>query len=237
MGNPKLAILPSAQALTEKAWQALLKYVNDGGNLLITGPVDRDEHWQRVKRAAELIPSATVWPLTFHNAVLTLNGAVESKIPLSFDLQAQSWLETLNSSSVFQEVKHGKGMLFWAAYPVELAQGDTAAESLYSYVSSRVGLQPQFELLAPIAPGVMVYPLSLEDSVLYIIVSDNAVNGEIDLRDGSTGVRVTLRLGEEHAALILIGRKEKAIIYGSVETEIPIPKGKKLRDLVKVQLP
>ena len=95
LGNPKLAILPSAQALTETAWQALLKYVDGGGNLLITGPVDRDEHWQRVNRAAELIPSATVWPLTFHNAVLTLNGAVESKIPLSFDLQVQSWLETL----------------------------------------------------------------------------------------------------------------------------------------------
>src|SRR5207245_1998736 len=56
MGSPKLAILPSAQSLTEKAWQALLKYVEGGGNLLITGPVDRDEHWQRTNRAAELIP-------------------------------------------------------------------------------------------------------------------------------------------------------------------------------------
>ena len=43
MGSPKLAILPSAQALTERAWQQLLKFVDEGGNLLITGPVDRDE--------------------------------------------------------------------------------------------------------------------------------------------------------------------------------------------------
>ena len=74
MGSPKLAILPSAQALTEKAWQALLKYVNEGGNLLITGPVDRDEHWQRVNRAAELIPGAQAVPLTYHNASILVSG-------------------------------------------------------------------------------------------------------------------------------------------------------------------
>ena len=53
-GPPKLAILPSPQALTETAWQALLEYVDDGGNLLITGSVDRDEHWRIVGRAANL---------------------------------------------------------------------------------------------------------------------------------------------------------------------------------------
>jgi hypothetical protein len=212
MGSPKLAILPSAQAMTEKTWQALLKYVDGGGNLLITGPVDRDEHWQRVNRTAELIPSATVLPLTFHNAVLTLNGTVESTIPLSFDLPAQSWLETLNSSGVYQEVKHGKGTLFWAAYPVELAQGDTAAESLYSFVAGRVGLLPEFGPAAAIAPGVMVYPSSLEDSILYVMVSDNAEDQKIDLRDKETGVHVNLNLPAERAALVLIGKKEKAVI-------------------------
>src|SRR6202030_48689 len=39
LGAPKLAILPSAQALTEKAWQILLRYAGQGGNLLITGAV------------------------------------------------------------------------------------------------------------------------------------------------------------------------------------------------------
>src|SRR4029077_19769123 len=51
LGSPKLAILPSPQALSETAWRALLNYVDAGGNLLVTGPVDRDEHWQIVHRA------------------------------------------------------------------------------------------------------------------------------------------------------------------------------------------
>ena len=58
----------------------------------------------------------------------------------------------------------------------------------------------------------MVYPVSLEDSILYIIVSDNAEDSKIDLRDKSTGVRLTLSLPAERAALMLIGRKEKAVI-------------------------
>jgi hypothetical protein len=39
---------------------------------------------------------------------------------------------------------------------------------------------------------------------------------KLDLRDKSTGVRITLTLPGEHAALVLIGRKEKAMI-GSYE--------------------
>ena len=216
MGSPKLAILPSAQALTEKAWRALLKYVDGGGNLLITGPVDRDEHWQRVNRAGELIPGAEAQPLTFHNALQSLSEITQFMIPLSFDLQAQSWLETVNLGAAYREVNHGKGKLFWTAYPVELAQGDNGAESLYSYVAGRVGLLPQFGPPAAMAPGVMVYPLSLEDSILYVIVSDNAEDQKIDLRDRETGVHVALNLPAERAALVLIGKKEKAVI-GSYE--------------------
>jgi len=224
LGTPKLAILPSAQSLTEKAWQALLKYVEGGGNLLITGPVDRDEHWQRINRAAELHPGAHAVPLTYHTAsVLPQDASPLPAIqrlyaaPLSFDLQAQSWLESMRlGNGSFTELNHGKGRIFWAAEPVELAENSDAGGNLYSYVAARLGLQPAFDLLTPLSPGVMVYPVSLEDSVLYIIVSENAEDAKLDLRDKITGTRVTLNLPAEHAALALIGKKEKAVIakYG-----------------------
>ena len=81
-----------------------------------------------------------------------------------------------------------------------------------AYVAARLGIQPQFELLAPLSAGVMVFPMALEDSVLYIIVSDNADDAKVDFRDKSTGVQVMLSLPAEHAALTLIGRKQKAVI-------------------------
>ncbi|MBV9183383.1 MAG: hypothetical protein JO356_18940, partial [Acidobacteria bacterium] len=102
LGDPKLAILPSAQSLTEHTWQALLKYVQGGGRLLITGPIDRDEHWQRVNRAATIVPGAHAIPLTYHNASVAPQDASSMpaltgprELSLSFDLEAQSWLESL----------------------------------------------------------------------------------------------------------------------------------------------
>ena len=236
MGSPKLAILPSAQSLTEKAWQALMKYVEGGGNLLIAGPVDRDEHWQRVNRAAALLPGAQVVPLTYHNASILVPDAMPNQAlralngtSLAFDLQAQGWLESLQfQGGNFTEINHGNGRIFWAAQPVELAQNSDAAGNLYAYVAARLGIQPQFELLAPFSAGVMVYPMALEDSVLYIIVSDNAEDAKIDLRDKSSGVRINISLQTEHAALVLIGRKEKTIIDSTVPVEISLPKGKKM---------
>jgi hypothetical protein len=224
MGSPKLAILPSAQALGEDAWQQLLKYVDGGGNLLITGPVDRDEHWQKVDRAGKLLPQAHTVPLTYHNATVLPQDASPTPAlqrlfssPLSFDLQAQGSLEALRfRDGRFVEINHGKGRIFWAAEPVELAQGDRATADVYSYVAGRIGIQPQFELATPLSPGVMAYPITLEDSVLYVFVSDSAQDSNIDLRDKATGVRITLNLHAEHAALALVGKKEKAVIakYG-----------------------
>ncbi|HET7748995.1 MAG TPA: hypothetical protein VFK81_06410, partial [Terriglobales bacterium] len=163
LGSPRLAILPSPQALTDAAWQTLLKYVSSGGNLLITGSVGRDEHWQQVRRAAGLKPGAQIEPLTFHSAEMQTDGQT---VPLAFDLQKQSWLEVLRfpDGATLEQMAHGHGRIFWAAYPVELAEGPQAADALYSYVLSQVGMQAPFELRQP-TPGLLIYPVVLEDSV------------------------------------------------------------------------
>ncbi len=219
LGKPKLAILPSAQALTEKAWRALLQYANDGGNLLITGPVDYNEHWQHTGRAAQLKLEARSEPLTYHNARLQLNERV---LTLSFDTQKQTWLDALHFSdgSTLKEIPYGAGRIFWAAYPVELAEGTQPAADLYAYVAGRVGVAPLFELLpdvqSSLSPGVLIYPIVLDDSVLYVMISDAAQDSKIDLRDKLTGARLSLMLSSQHAAIAVIGKHEKNIVakYG-----------------------
>jgi hypothetical protein len=215
LGSPKLAVLPSPQALTEAAWQALLKYANNGGNLLITGPVERDEHWRRVARAADLKLAAEVNPLMFHNAAITVNGRA---IPLSFDQEKQNLVETLpfGDGSTFKEISYGKGRIFWAADPVEFAEGSDAAAALYSYVAGRVGIAPMFDLQSTLSPGVLIFPIVLEDSVLYIMASESADDAKINLRDKLTGARLSLQLPGQHAALAMIGKRNKAVLakYG-----------------------
>jgi hypothetical protein len=215
LGTPKLAILPSPQALAQTTWKALLAYVSGGGNLLVTGPLDRDEHWQLVPRAASTNLDAHAEPLTYRNAVIKLS---DRTISLSFDQQKQNLLDSLRFSdgSTLKEAVYGKGRIFWFAYPVELAEGVQAAADLYTYVAGRVGLAPMFDLQGQLSPGVLIYPTVLDDSVLYVMISDGAEDSKIDLRDKTTGVRLTLQIPSQHAAIAVIGKKEKTVVarYG-----------------------
>jgi hypothetical protein len=215
LGSPKLAILPSPQALGEPAWKALLQYVDTGGNLLITGPVDRDQHWQIIHRALDLGIRASVEPLTYHNASLRLG---DHAVSLDYGQQQQNWLDSLRfaDGATLKEILHGKGRIFWTAYPVELAENLQATEVLYAYVTTRLNLAPSFTLQLPLSPGVLVFPTVLADSVLYVFVSDSANDAAISLRDQMTGVPLTFSLPAEHAAIAVIGKKEKKVVakYG-----------------------
>ena len=215
LGAPKLAILPSPQTLTDKAWHALLQYANGGGNLLITGPVEHDEHWHSASRLADLKLDGTVEPLVVHNATLRIG---ERAVELSFDQGKQTWLEGLRFSdgSTWKETSYGKGRIFWAAYPVELAEGSEATASLYTYVAAKSGVAPLYDLTATLSPGVLVYPIVLEDSVLYVLESDSAEDARVDLRDKLTGTRVTLKLAAQRGALVVVGKQTKSVVakYG-----------------------
>jgi hypothetical protein len=215
LGLPKLAILPSPQALGEPAWQAMLKYVDAGGNLLITGPVDRDEHWQVVRRAQELGIKASVEPLTYHNATILLG---ESSLSLDFGQVQQNRLDSLHfaDGSTLKEIPHGKGRIFWTSYPVELAEDPQSAAALYAHVAGRLNLAPIFTPQSPLPPGVLVFPTVLADSVMYVFVSDAATDSAISLLDQITGAPITFSLPAQHAAIAVIGKKEKKIVakYG-----------------------
>ena len=215
LGSPKLAILPSPQALSEPAWARLLKYVDNGGSLLITGPVDRDEHWQVVPRAREAGLSAHVEPLTYHQASIVL---ADQRLELAFGQDQQNWLESLHfdDGTSLKEIPHGKGRIFWVSYPVELAESLQAPAELYGYIAGRVQLAPMFTTQSPLPPGVLVYPKVLADSVLYVFVSDSANVANVNVRDQGTGVPLVFSLPSEHAAIAVIGRKEKKVVakYG-----------------------
>ncbi len=215
LGTPKLAILPSPQTLGDAAWRALIRYVEGGGNLLVTGPVERDEHWQVVHRVAELGLAGQAEPLVYHNAALQMP---ERLIPLVFGQQQQSWLDSLRfqDGSTFKDVPHGKGHIFWTAYPIELSEDLQSTADCYAYIAARLNIAPMFSSQAQLPPGVLVYPTSLADSMLYVLVSDSADDTAVNLHDQTTGVQITLTLPAEHAAIALISRKEKRIVakYG-----------------------
>jgi hypothetical protein len=215
LGEPRLAILPSPQALGEPAWRALLAYVAAGGSLLITGPVERDEHWHLGARIAPLVRGAAARPLTFRSADLRLGGAT---VPVAFDQAKQSALEWLRfeDGASLREIPHGTGRIFWSALPVELAESGEAAARLYAHVLARLALAAPFQPRSALPAGILVYPTTFADAVLYVMVSERPDDADLDLVDRLTGARLAFRLRAERAALALIRKTDGALLarYG-----------------------
>jgi hypothetical protein len=237
LGSPKLVILPSAQALRESTWHALLAYVRNGGSLLVTGPVSRDEHWHLVDRYTLLGLPATTEPLTSHSVSMTgrLSNPEEANdqhikddlkffrtlIHLNFAQQVQQLLEFLQfgDGHTFHELTLGTGRLFFASYPVELSEGSAATASLYRDLLESLSIQPPFTAGQPIQEGILAYPIELQSSVLYVFESEfgpENVLVPIHLSDGVTGASLEIRLRAQHAALALIDKHSKQVVakYG-----------------------
>jgi len=213
LGSPKLVILPSAQALRESTWQALLTYVKNGGNLLVTGPVSRDEHWHLVDRLTPLSIKGATAPLTFQTwEIAVTSKSWRTSIPVSFDQQKQQLLEFLKFDDGNDEanLSLGKGHLWWCAYPVELSENLQAAAFLYGGVLQLTN--PRYE----VRPGTLIYPTELQDAILYIFESEFSKDQDINFHDDVTGAEVKFHLPAQHAALALINKHSKQIVakYG-----------------------
>jgi hypothetical protein len=214
LGLPRLAILPSPHALSDAAWQALVKYVESGGHLLITGSVERDPHWQITKRLAAFGLEASPEPLLYRQGEIRIG---EKHISASFDSQKQQFLEALRfaDGERFREVSVGQGKIFLASYPVELAEDLSATAALYAWVLSRAGLEPPFSGQFP-SPGVLIRPVHFADSVLYLIVSESANDEEIAVKDKATGAELRFRLPAQRARLVLLRKRDGQVLarYG-----------------------
>jgi hypothetical protein len=202
-GQPKLVILPAAQALSDEAWTALLAYVSDGGTLLVTGSVERDAHWRVTQRLAALGSAAAPQAILLRAATQQIG---EKTLALSFTYDKQQAAESLRFSDgeSFHTFTHGKGRIFIASEPIELAEGLQPAAQLYSWVLEQIGVRSPFSGQAP--PGILVRPVVLADSVLYLIVSESANEEEISVRDRLTGANIHAKLAPGRAQLVLVSR-------------------------------
>ncbi|MDE3135235.1 MAG: hypothetical protein KGL59_01560 [Acidobacteriota bacterium] len=214
LGHPQLAILPSPMALGDAAWKGLLEYVKAGGNLLITGSVERDEEWHVTNRMAALGLDARPVPLLFHQAQITLGSRT---IPISFGAQSQAVLDVLRTEDgkPFHEIRLGKGRLFILDYPVELAEGSAAAVGVYQWVLEQIGVRPRFTGQFP-STGVLIRPEIFSRAVLYLFDSESDSAQPIDIRDNATGAEIKFVLPAQASRLILLSKPDGKVIarYG-----------------------
>jgi hypothetical protein len=218
LGKPKLVILPSAQVLTETAWQALMKYVEDGGCLLVTGPVEYDEHWQKVDRLTALGLKARIEPLDARESSIVLPGGrgVMVSYPSAVQTAPMEILRFADGKSV-ETVRHGNGTVIWAAEPVELGEGYEGAAVLYRYAMGIGGIPAAFREMEPLSAGVLAFPTVLKDAVLYSFSNESLGEQGVDIVDAVSKGRMHFTLGPQRGALVLLNRKDGKVLaeYGT----------------------
>ena len=97
-----------------------------------------------------------------------------------------------------------------------MAEGTDAAAALYAYVGGRAGVAPLYDTQGPASPGVLIFPMVLQDAVLYIMASESAEDTQIELRDKTTGASLGLKLAAQRAAMAVVSKKSRGLIarYG-----------------------
>ncbi len=224
---PKLVILPAAQAFSEEAWQALVKYVANGGTLLVTGSMERDAHWRVTQRLAALGAAATPQAILLRAATQQIgdktaprnaSSQIAPQVALQFAFDKQQSAEDLRfgDGSTFHAITYGSGHIYVASEPVELADGFDAVAELYSWALNQAGIHPRFDGKVP--EGVLVRPVEFPDSVLYLLVSESAADARIQVRDKSLGVTVSVALRAGRAEMLLFEKKSGRLIarYGDM---------------------
>ena len=221
----KLVILPSPQALSEPTWQALLAYVDHGGNLLITGSLERDEHWQPTHRLADVGIPATPSAIDFRGAPLDLGalspgalspGDAPTHLDLAFPIDIQKHAETLTlpNHQSFLTLTRGAGHIYLTNTPIELADSPEATTAVYRHVLTASGIAPPYAA-TNVPPSILIRPRFFPDATLYLLVSESSTDQPLDILDTRSNTHLKLTLPAQSCRLILIDKTTGRILASS----------------------
>ena len=202
--RPRLIVVPSPRILIDSAWQQLIALAEDGATLLVTGPIDFDEHWRPVPRLdAHGIRAST--GAVANEEYLELDGET---IRLSYhDLKIQRVEKAVveDGRPRVLTVPVARGRLIWSPLAVELADQVEATAALYRYALDQSNIRPRFTL-EPSDPGALVYSTVYGNAVLFALVSELAEAKTFRLTDNDSGAGLEVQVPAGGAALRVLGR-------------------------------
>ena len=216
LGNPKLVVLPSPQGLTGWAWVRLMAYVERGGTLLVTGPVNRDEHWQPVDRLTPLGVKAAEGPLVVRGSELILPGGAGYVLGFPAGVQqSETWTQRFPDGKSVEVIPHGSGKILWTADPVEFAEGYDATAALYRWALAQAGVPPALQEKEPLSPDVLAFPTALDDGEIWSFSNESDATQRLDFVDTRTGAHVDFALEPQRGAALLLDLHGRALAsYG-----------------------
>ena len=201
--TPPLLIVPAPRILANSAWRRLLEFAEDGAWVVLTGPINFDEHWMPAPRLRRFGIAPTLEAVA-NEEDLDIAGSVQR---LSFrDLKTQRLHKAVvEGQSVARTLRIpvGRGGLIWSPLPVELAEQIEPTVALYRYALGQAGVEPIFRLERD-EPGVLVVPAVHGNAVLYGLTSELGSATTLALRHKEPDSTVEVSLPAGRAALVLL---------------------------------
>ncbi len=209
--TPRLIVLPAPRILSEAAWERLLELTRDSATLLVTGPIEADEHWLPVPRLERFGVEDTVRPVAQEEHL----GIGDMMYRLSYRgdkfQRLEKSVQTPGAPARVAEFREGRGRVIWSPLPLELAEQVVPTVVLYRRALAAANVEPLFFVERP-DPGVLIYPAVYREAVLYGIVSELGSATDVRLTHAETGTPLEVALPAGRAALAMVGRRDGRIL-------------------------
>jgi hypothetical protein len=206
----KLIIVPSPWVLNQNAWEILMKKVQSGATLLISGRVDADEHW------APVLERVRDWNAGYTSSSLTTRE-IQVKWPgdsarLSYSGDKTTYTErgVLRNDQTFLDLPLSKGHLLYFAVPLEFSDQLNIVGRIYKFAMTYAGVTAAYETPCE-DPGILICPTQLPNATLYVCTSESSSSVPFSFTDSKSRTNIRIKLEPGRAALMLIGKDGQII--------------------------
>lgn len=216
MPDAKLIIVPSPWVFNQNAWELLMKKVNAGATLLISGRIDADEHWNSIpERTKSWKIEYSFTPLITREAYVQWPGGT-SRLSYPGDKTTYGERGVLGGRT-FLEIPFGKGRIIYSALPLEAAVELNEVAKIYQYALRRAGVKLPYETSCK-DPGILICPTQLlgelsgkPEATLYVLTSESSENVSVEFTDALSDKAFKVTIAPGRAALMLIGKNGKVV--------------------------
>lgn len=196
IGNPRLIILPAMQTLQKKVWEVLLAFAKNGATILITGCIDKDEHFLEDEKIQTLDSSYHTRKLkNFEKIIIGEKEFVLDFRPIVGYADVTNLLNCGQTAAgnMLSQYSVGKGTILYCPYPLELSSNSEAVCACYTYAIEKAHAHNTAYRLLDGRPNVILQAASYEDCTVYTLINEGFEDtvSWIDLRS-NTPMTVTL---------------------------------------------
>lgn len=200
---PPLIVVPSPAILRAEAWTWLMSAVDQGSTLLITGPVDFDEYWRPVERS-KLWGVSAEHRLVAQEEDIVIGGRIW-RASYRAEKMHKVQRAVLDARTSIRVIRAGKGVIYWAPLPLELADSVEPTVVFYELGLKAAALAPEI-LQDPPDPSLVVLTRVFRSAVLCTIVSEASEDKKLRLTHGQSRATVDVVIPAQRAVMLLLDR-------------------------------